>query len=113
MGKGSKRDKGHHKGEKEQKPRRPHLDQKAVQSFAKVLMLEGFTLKEVGRDGNCFFRSLSDQCEGNDRAHDTYRQRVMNYVEAHEDEFSPFMSFGESEEEEDKDTEEEEVVVCG
>lgn len=101
MGKGSKRDKGAHRSDKKQN--RQHLDQKAVQSFAKVLMLDGYTLKEVGRDGNCFFRSLSDQCEGNDRAHDTYRQRVVDYVEAHEDEFSPFMSFGESEEEEDKD----------
>jgi hypothetical protein len=81
------------------------LDAKEVASFARALHLEGFELKEVARDGNCFFRSLCDQLDNHEHDHEKYRQTVMDYVEAHEDEFSPFMSFGESEEEEDKDFE--------
>ena len=69
------------------------------------MSLDGFELKEVDRDGNCFFRSIADQLDGDENGHDKYRQRVMDYVESHEDDFSPFMSFGESEEEEDKDFE--------
>ena len=102
-----------------------NLDRGEVASFAKVLLSQGFELKEVGRDGvrlpllaaspqlhplsvcmapqNCFFRSLCDQCESHEHDHEKYRSRVMEHVEKHEDEFAPFMSFGESEEEEDKD----------
>ena len=81
------------------------LDQKEVQSFGRILLLEGYELKEVGRDGNCFFRSIADQLNGREHGYDDYRQKVMDYVESHEDDFAPFMSFGESEEEEDKDFE--------
>ena len=77
------------------------LDDKEIKSFAQMLLLEGYELKEVERDGNCFFRSLADQLDGREHGHDAYRQRVMDYVEKHEDDFVPFMSFGESEEEED------------
>ena len=91
--------------EREQGRRRRNvqLDSSEVASFAKVLLAEGLELKEVDRDGNCFFRSLCDQVEGHEHDHEKYRVRVMEHVEAHEDEFAPFMSFGESEEEEDKD----------
>ena len=49
--------------EREQGRRRRNvqLDSSEVASFAKVLLAEGLELKEVDRDGNCFFRSLCDQ----------------------------------------------------
>ena len=81
------------------------LDKGEVASFAKLLLAEGKELKEVGRDGNCFFRSLCDQLEGHEHEHEKYRERVMAYVENHEEEFAPFLSFGEGDEEEDKDFE--------
>ena len=49
---------------------------------------------------DCFFRSLSDQLKNHEHDYDEYRQTVMAYVAEHEEEFAPFMSFGESEEEE-------------
>ena len=91
--------------EKGRRRRQVNLDSKEVASFSKLLLSEGFELKEVSRDGNCFFRSLCDQLENHEHDHEKYRLRVMEYVEAHEEEFGPFMSFGESEEEEDKDFE--------
>ena len=102
--------------------RRRHkaLDQKEVQSFARFLRNQGFELNEVARDGvrspfertgcnacrelrsccwqNCFFRSLSDQIENHEHNYQEYRERICDHLDAHEDEFSPFMSFGESEE---------------
>ena len=87
------------------KQERKALDRNALSTFAKSLSLEGMELKEVARDGNCFFRSISDQLDGDEDGHEKFRQKVMDYVESHEDDFSPFMSFGESEEEEDKDFE--------
>ena len=114
-GKSAKEERKAHKAElnrNREKGRRHRklLDSKEVQSFGRALLLDGFDLKEVGRDGNCFFRSLADQLDGREHNFDDYRQKVMGYVEEHEEEFSPFMSFGEdadrkvaSEEEEDKD----------
>ena len=54
--------------EREQGRRRRNvqLDSSEVASFAKVLLAEGLELKEVDRDGNCFFRSLCDQVEGHE-----------------------------------------------
>ena len=57
-----------------------------------------FELYEVEADGNCFFRSLADQLQGAQHAHPTYRQRVLSYMESHEDTFVPFLTFGEGDE---------------
>ena len=91
------RDKGKH--------RRGELDSASLASFTNMLRQDGYELVEVQRDGNCFFRSLADQLENNENAHDSYRQRICTHLKAHEADFSPFMSFGESEESEDKDFE--------
>ena len=105
MGKKAKGGKDDRRGHNRERSKRQHktLDQREVQSAARSLLLEGLELKEVQRDGNCFFRSLADQLEGLEHSHDEYRQKILSYVERHEDEFAPFMSFGESEEEEDAD----------
>ena len=94
--------------EREKGRRRRHVverNDKEIASFAKVLLSEGLELQEVARDGNCFFRALCDQCEGHEHDHEKYRLRVMEHVEAHEDDFIPFFTFGEDEESEDKDFE--------
>ena len=70
-GGGKRNDKGNKRGEN-----RKALDRKALASFSGVLHSQGFSLKEVGRDGNCFFRSLADQCEDNEHNYDDYRQRI-------------------------------------
>ena len=117
MGKGKQKDKPSAKEERKArktevnrtrdkgKHRRKELDSASLASFTNMLRQDGYELVEVQRDGNCFFRSLADQLENNENAHDSYRQRICTHLKAHEADFSPFMSFGESEESEDKDFE--------
>ena len=82
------------------------LDRMQLATFAGTLRANGFTLKEVDRDGNCFLRSLADQLEEQQHNYDGYRQKVMSYMEAHPDDYCPFLTFGEGDEEDDKDFEE-------
>lgn len=77
------------------------LDRSELAQFAVALKGSGLTLNEVGRDGNCFFRSLSDQLENNEHNHQEYRDKVIDFVEKNAPDFEPFFSFGEGDDEED------------
>lgn len=60
------------------------------------------TIVDMDPDGNCLFRSLSDQLYhdyGN--THDDVRADICDYLEAFEDEFRHFMVLDETEEDED------------
>lgn len=45
----------------------------------------------MGGDGNCLFRSVADQLEGNEKLHRKYRQDAIDHITAHQDDFSPFI----------------------
>lgn len=45
----------------------------------------------MGGDGNCLFRSLADQLEGNEKLHRKYRQDAIDHIEANKDNFAPFI----------------------
>ena len=79
------------------------LDRSELAQFAVLLKGNNLLLREVERDGNCFFRSLADQIEDCEHNHAEYRAQVMDYVERHREDFEPFFSFGEGEDEEDAD----------
>ena len=51
----------------------------------------GLRLKEVSPDGNCLFRSIADQVEGNEKLHRKYRCDAIEYMEANQEDFIPFM----------------------
>ena len=56
-------------------------------------------------DGNCLFRSLSDQLYGDyGNRHDEVRAAVCDYMETNKDDFAVFLVF-EDEEDEDQDEE--------
>ena len=59
--------------------------------FREQLALYGLKIIEMGGDGNCLFRSLADQLEGNERLHRKYREAAIEYIEAHKDMFAPFI----------------------
>ena len=40
----------------------------------------GLRVKEMGADGNCMFRSLSDQLEGHEKLHMKYRQEAVTFI---------------------------------
>lgn len=52
----------------------------------------GLMILDVDGDGNCLFRSLSDQLYGTEDHHDQLRQEVCKYMEAHSDHFENFFT---------------------
>ena len=51
----------------------------------------GLKVVEMGGDGNCLFRTLADQLEGNEKLHRKYRQDAIDYIEDNKDSFAPFI----------------------
>ncbi|KAF6143966.1 hypothetical protein GIB67_017574 [Kingdonia uniflora] len=51
----------------------------------------GLKIVELTADGNCFFRGLADQLEGNEEEHGKYRSMVANYIVKHREQFEPFI----------------------
>lgn len=51
----------------------------------------GWRIEKCAEDGNCLFRSLSDQLTGNQNAHMDIRQTTMDYMVANRDNFAPFI----------------------
>jgi len=60
-------------------------------SFASQLAEMGLKVREVIGDGNCLFRALADQLDGDDHAHSRHRQDVVRYITEHRDDFEPFI----------------------
>ena len=48
----------------------------------------------VKGDGNCMFRSIADQLEGNPAKHPEYRAAIMQYIYDRREDFEPFMEVG-------------------
>ncbi|KAF6262774.1 hypothetical protein COO60DRAFT_1699091 [Scenedesmus sp. NREL 46B-D3] len=57
----------------------------------KELALLGLRVKQITADGNCFFRALSDQLEGDEHQHSSLRARVVGLMQAREEDFAPFV----------------------
>ncbi|XP_073144937.1 OVARIAN TUMOR DOMAIN-containing deubiquitinating enzyme 7 isoform X3 [Henckelia pumila] len=55
--------------------------------------LDGLGLKiiQVTPDGNCFFRALADQLEGNEDKHEKYRNMVVRFIKNNREMFEPFV----------------------
>ncbi|XP_073457647.1 OTU domain-containing protein 3-like [Aquarana catesbeiana] len=60
-------------------------------SFTNQLQVLGLRLREVPGDGNCLFRALGDQLEGNSRNHLKHRQETADYMIRHRNDFEPFV----------------------
>jgi len=72
--------------------KRDEIDEK----FKKSLENLGYFIREVGGDGNCLFRAISEQVEGNEDHYKEYREKCINYMIDHKDEFAPFIEDDES-----------------
>jgi OTU domain-containing protein 3 len=59
--------------------------------FLDQLKLIGLTIKDVAGDGNCLFRAIADQMEGNPNKHPTYRKRICEFIDANRDDYEPFL----------------------
>lgn len=51
----------------------------------------GLCLKDIAGDGNCLFRSLSDQYYGNPKYHAKIRSRICEFLEVNRDHFQYFV----------------------
>jgi len=59
--------------------------------FKKELKTLGYYIKEVEGDGNCLFRSVCEQLEGNEDNHKKYREICIEYMKSHKEDFEPFI----------------------
>ena len=64
---------------------------KELKSFNCALADSGLVLREMTGDGNCFFRAISDQLDGNQHNHASYRARVCCHMEEMRDFYAPFI----------------------
>jgi len=60
-------------------------------SLAHQLAPLGLQVREIPGDGNCLFRAVSDQLEGNSRNHTEYRVNTVTFMEHFRDDFEPFV----------------------
>lgn len=59
--------------------------------FAASLAAVGLEVKYMEGDGNCMFRSLSDQLKDDASKHFLFREKIMSYIEDNREHFSLFM----------------------
>ncbi|XP_014509808.1 OTU domain-containing protein 3 isoform X2 [Vigna radiata var. radiata] len=77
---------------KQQQPQVKKLGKQADTSqFRTQLDALGLRIVEVTADGNCFFRSLADQLEGNEEEHKKYRSLVVKHILDNREIFEPFI----------------------
>jgi OTU domain-containing protein 3 len=62
-----------------------------IANLNEQLDLLGLKICPVTADGNCFFRAIADQLDGQEEQHAIYRQSVVDYVQEHREEFEPFV----------------------
>lgn len=69
-------------------------------SFRRTLLSNGsFSIHEMQADGNCLFRSLSDQLYGDyGNKHDLIRKDVCDFLQDNQEEFAVFLLLGEHDE---------------
>lgn len=67
-----------------------------LERVAKGLKRYGLAVRDVRRDGNCFFRAVSDQMYGTEEHHAYLRDLCCDYMEKHEDDLAPFLDDTES-----------------
>ncbi|XP_038721909.1 OVARIAN TUMOR DOMAIN-containing deubiquitinating enzyme 7 isoform X2 [Tripterygium wilfordii] len=62
-----------------------------VTQFRAQLDALGLQIVQVTADGNCFFRSIADQLEGNEQEHGKYRSMIIQYIMKNREMFEPFI----------------------
>ncbi|KAJ8530909.1 hypothetical protein K7X08_023790 [Anisodus acutangulus] len=68
-----------------------HGKQADISEFRAQLGALGLKIIQVTADGNCFFRALGDQLEGNEEEHEKYRDMTVKFIRNSRDTFEPFI----------------------
>jgi len=56
----------------------------------------GLRIKIVEGDGNCLFRALADQLHGDESLHHKEREKTVDFIESHKDQFACFLDESET-----------------
>ena len=67
--------------------------------FREQLASFGLRLKEMVGDGNCLFRAIADQLDGNEKLHKKYREYAVQFLNDNKPMFAPFIEDDETIEE--------------
>ncbi len=59
--------------------------------FALQVRALNLRIKDIQADGNCLFRAVADQLEGNQEKHEKYRSLAVNYIQNNSEIFQPFI----------------------
>jgi len=62
-----------------------------ISTFTERLKSQGFVIHDVVGDGNCLFRTIADQIEGDEHQHRKYRQIAVNHLAKYKAHFQAFM----------------------
>lgn len=62
-----------------------------ISQFRAQLDALGLKIIQVTADGNCFFRALADQLEGDEEEHVKYRSMAVQYILRNREMFEPFI----------------------
>ena len=62
-----------------------------LQKFKEQLTPNCLKVCEIEGDGNCMFRAIADQLEGDERRHFDYRVAACNYIKTNKDMYVPFI----------------------
>ncbi|XP_057838605.1 OVARIAN TUMOR DOMAIN-containing deubiquitinating enzyme 7 isoform X2 [Cryptomeria japonica] len=59
--------------------------------FSAQLAALDLRIVHITADGNCFFRAVADQLEGNEEEHAKYRHMVVEYIMKNRESYEPFV----------------------
>ncbi|KAA6352869.1 MAG: hypothetical protein EZS28_051604, partial [Streblomastix strix] len=80
-----------HKASGKKTHKKKKEDKKSIRRDTEKLGMEireqGYYIKDVDMDGNCFFSSCSDQLFGSDSKHSQLRKQVIGYMKLKPDKF--------------------------
>jgi len=64
---------------------------KYFNEFQEVLKPKGIYMRDVEGDGNCQFRSIADQLDGDENCHTKYREMAVEYITKNKEYFALFL----------------------
>ena len=65
--------------------------EKHFEEFQESIKPKGLYLRNIESDGNCLFRAVADQLEGNEKNYKKYRIEAVEYIKEHKDHFAIFL----------------------
>ncbi|CAF4862977.1 unnamed protein product [Rotaria sp. Silwood1] len=78
--------------EKKSREKKAHGKQvENIGEFNNQLRTFNLQLRYIVGDGNCLFRSFSDQMDGDQHRHGYYREKICDYMRANRTDFEPFI----------------------